>query len=247
MQQRKRTARKQTWVDKLKAWERGHDEEYARRFLGPPEAVTIDQAIPPNGVVIIMGDIRSGKTGLAFQMMDRCHQKRGVGACLYLPNGQAAATKRVTRMLPEWCGVVREQSRLPHNSVIVWDEAAQAAHARRSQSEAAVEMEKMLGVAGQRNQLILVISHHSTKLDINMIRASRLILWKRPTYAHALFEREEFQRYTRRAIEVFAEAKGKEKLRLTYMMDLHNLRFATFKNGLTEWWTEELSTLFKDL
>ena len=82
------------------------------------------------------------------------------------------------------------------------------AHARRGQSDDAIELDELVSIAGQREQLILFVSHHSTKIDINLCRAVHRIIWKRPTYAHILWEREEIGDFTAKAYEFFRTIPG---------------------------------------
>ena len=241
--------KRKAWAEKLRRWEKGQTEEFAKVFLGPPQKITLLKAIPKVGVVVIMGDIRKGKSGLGYEIMDMVHQRRGMGGAVFLPMIAEDKTmqRRVKKLLPSWAEVVTERDKLPKHACILVDEAAEVAHVRRTQSEDSVDLDNFVGIAGQREQVIIFISHHARKLDPNLIHASTLLLWKQPTHAHVMFERDEMQRFTRRAVEVFSELTPKQALKTTYMMDLHKLRFCTFTNGLPDWWTQELSCIFQDI
>ena len=68
-------------------------------------------------------------------------------------------------------------------------------------------LDDLIGVSGQRKQMLLFISHHSRKLDKNAITDADRILWKEPTYAHVLFERDELHDFTLKAFDFFQGLK----------------------------------------
>lgn len=232
------------WAEKLKKWQKGQDEALAKALMSPPEHTTILKAVPFPGVVIIMGARGKGKTALAHDIMGQMHSKKHLGGSLLLPSPLPRAKQK---LLPSWVRVATSVSMLPKSSVCIIDESAQVAHARRSQSSQAVNLDNLISISRHRKQLIIFISHHSRKLDINLIHDSDVLLWKEPTGAHVLFERDEMQLFTRKALDFFNGIKGhKARLKATYVTDLHHLRFAWLNNGLPKWWTEALSNGFED-
>ena len=240
-------APKRSWNDRLKRWEDARRERIAIALLSPPEHTTIMQAIPYPGVVLIMGARRKGKSGVAHKIMHVFHQRRHLNGAIYLPPTFLHLKRKLERLVPDWIQVVTSISRLPSNSVVLIDEAAQAAHARRTQSKTSVTLDNLIGISGQRSQLILFVSHHSRKLDPNVVHECDRVLWKPPTYAHALFERDEIHRFTFKALDFFEGLKSdKARLKATLVMDFHHLRFSTFNNELAPWWSEELSHLFEE-
>jgi hypothetical protein len=232
---------RKSWSEKLKQWQKGQDETTAKAIMSPPGKTTLLRAVPFPGVVIIMGRRGSGKSGLAHEIMSQFHSRRNLGGALLLP----FTPKR--RLLPSWIRVVPSIFQLPKRCVCLIDEAAQVAHARRTQAAAAVQLDNLISISRHRHQLILFISHHSRKLDLNLIHDSDRLFWKQPTEAHALFERDELQLFTRKALEFFASIRGeKAQQKATYVMDLHHLQFLHFNNGLPPWWCETISEGFQD-
>jgi hypothetical protein len=206
--------------------------------------------IRTEGVILIMGSRRSGKTGLAMEIMDDLHTRKGIPGAVCYPQHH----KKLKRLLPRWVKVVTDIKDLPPNSVCIVDEASQVAHARRSSSTAAVDLDALVAISEQKHQLIIFITHHSRKFDINDIHGSDMIIWKQPTLADTMWEREELQIYVLRAWEIFEalphskEPTGKfslQQLKTCYVMNLKRMQFFTFKNGLPKWWSDELSTVFK--
>jgi hypothetical protein len=235
-----------SWSDKIKKWRRNHEDDYAKALLSPPAKVTMASQIPFPGVILIMGKRRWGKTGLAHKIAEDAHNRKGLVAALHLPGITADIRKQVQKRVPPWMTVVSHRKDWPQKAVIIYDEAAQSAHARRSQSGDAVELDNLISISGQREQTIVFISHHSRKLDLNIVHEVDRIFWKSPTYAHAMFERDELSDFTYRAYEFFKRINGDvNKKKATYCVDFHNFTFTYFVNGLATWWSDDLSKVFE--
>lgn len=238
---------RKTWAKKLKAWRKKNEEFYAKALLSPPKEVTLLKAVPFPGLSIIMGDIGTGKTGLACEVAALFHKKKGLPAVLHLPKASDKARRKIQRLVPKWMKVTKEISEWPHNCMIIVDEASQSVHARRSQSMDNLEVDSLLGICRQRKQSILFVAHHSRKIDIEVVRAVHRILYKQPTHAHGFFERDELTDFTWRAIEFFAgQQTERAKLRATLVIDFRNFSITQCKNGLPDWWCTEISELFKE-
>ena len=83
---------------------------------------------------------------------------------------------------------------------------------------------------------------------INLCRAVHRIIWKRPTYAHILWEREEIGDFTAKAYEFFRSISGEiAQKKACLILDLDNFSFKQTTNNLPQWFTPELSTIFKDM
>ena len=176
----------QSQIIKLKMYRQHKDEEYARAILSIPQKANLYSLIPYPGVVMIMGDIRTGKTGLAHEIANELHARRNLPAILHMPRMDEMQRRSLQRIVPRWMKVTTKRCQWKDRTVVIYDEAAQSAHARRSSSGDAVELDDLLAIAGQREQLVLFISHYSRKLDINVLTSVHRIIWKRPTYAHQL-------------------------------------------------------------
>ncbi len=241
------SAAKLSWSEKLKRYRKDQSDHYAMTILEPPVKVPLLSAMRFPGVAILMGDIRSGKTGLAHEVTHQFHDRRGIPACLHMPMATAEVRKKIQKMVPKWMKVTCKRSEWTKDSVVIYDEAAQSAHARRSQSGDAVELDDLLAISGQRRQLIIFISHHSRKLDLNVCTAVHRIIWKRPTYAHRLWERDEMADFTAKAFDFFGGIKGDiARKKSSLVLDLDNFRFLQTSNALPEWWGDDLSCLFQD-
>lgn len=239
---------KATWTERLKRWRQQNAEQYARTVMDTPIKLPLYQILPYPGVVLIMGDRRQGKTGLAHEATRQIHNRRRLPAVVHMPNVPDKIRRRIQKLLPPWMKVVTKRSEWPKNCVVIYDEAAQSAHARRSQSGAAVELDDLIGISGQRNQLIFFISHHSRKLDVNVVTEVNRIIWKKPTYAHQLWERDEVSDFSMRAYQFFQSVKGEvAQKKAALVLDFDKFGFYQTTNSLPPWWSDELSRLFQDV
>jgi hypothetical protein len=163
--------------------------------------------------------------------------------------------RKLRRLLPKWIKVVTRIKDLPAGCVCIIDEASQVAHARRTSSTAAVDMDALVALSEQKGQLIIFISHHSRKFDINDVHGSNLIIWKQPTLADTMWERDELQTYVLRSWEFFQKLYPKnwnptkpipkKVLQACFVMNLRRMEFFTFRNTLPQFWSSDLSTVFK--
>ncbi|MFO7774131.1 MAG: ATP-binding protein [Dehalococcoidia bacterium] len=239
---------KESHTNKLKKYRLQKSDEYARVIMSPPRKVSLYSVIPYPGVVMIMGDIRTGKTGLAHEIANEIHRRRKLPAILHMPRMDEKQRKALQRIVPSWMKVTTKQGQWQDRVVVIYDEAAQSAHARRSQSGDAVELDELLAIAGQREQLILFISHYSRKLDLNVCTAVHRIIWKRPTYAHQLWERDEMADFTTKAYDFFRAINGPvAQKKACLVLDMENFAFLQCNNKLPEWWSDKLSRIFKDI
>jgi len=238
-----------SWTEKLKRYRKEKAEEYAKIVLQAPPKVTLYRALPFPGLILVMGDRRMGKTAVAHEIAHQVNERRGLPTVINMPRAVPENIRlKIGRLLPKWMKVVSSRNDWPKRSVVIYDEAAQTAHARRTQSGDAVELDDLISISGQREQLIIFIAHHSRKLDLNVITEVNRIIWKKPTYAHQLFERDEVSDFSMRAYDFFAGIKGTDaRKKAALVLDFDDFSFCQTKNKLPPWWCEDLSRLFQDV
>jgi len=238
----------QVQTNKLKKLREKKSEEYAKAILSTPRKVNLYSIIPYPGVVMIMGDIRTGKTGVAHEIAYLMHTRRHLPAILHVPKANDKLRKTIQRLVPKWMKVTTRRKDWKDGAVVIYDEAAQSAHSRRSQSADAVELDDLLAIAGQRQQLVIFISHYSRKLDLNVCTAVHRIIWKRPTYAHQLWERDEMADFTGKAYDFFRGIKGEvARKKACLVLNMEDFGFSQCNNALPPWWTDRLSRIFKEI
>lgn len=239
---------KESLTNKLKRYRQQKSDEYAGAILAIPRKVNLYSIIPYPGVVMIMGDIRTGKTGVAHEIAHLMHSKRNLPAILHLPRADEKLRKAMQHLVPSWIKVTTKRGQWKDGAVVIYDEAAQSAHARRSQSGDAIELDDLLAIAGQREQLLIFISHYSRKLDLNVCTSVHRIIWKRPTYAHQLWERDEMADFTSKAYNFFKGIKSKvAQQKACLVLDMENFAFLQCNNKLPPWWSDRLSRIFKEM
>lgn len=197
-------------------------------------------AFPFPGVVVVMGDRGMGKTATAYWAMDQWHKARGVPASLY------KAPRAMKRLMPEWVSAHQELASLPENSVVVIDEGQQHANSRRPGSAENLDMGNLVAMSRQRNQLLIILTHQSRKLDLTLVMDASRVIWKKPTHGHLLFERREMKPFTARALQAFEEVRGDPR-QWAYVMDFRDLKFGMLKTGRPGWWDERMSTAMSGL
>jgi hypothetical protein len=248
---------RKTFLDKLRKWRKDKEEQYARTIMEKPERSTILKLFRLPGIALILGSRRYGKTASAHKIGEDLHRSKGVRVMVHLPPTAPQETRqRIQKLLPDYMKVTTKKEEWEKNSVVIYDEAAQTAHARRTQSGDAVALDNLIGISGQRNQFLVFICHHTKKLDPNVVREVNFIIWKRPTYAYQLFERDELTDFTMKAFDYFADLRKGRKMndtirrmlkRNNLVLDFDDSRFLSFENSLPQYWTEDLSNLFQDI
>lgn len=248
---------RKTFLDKLHKWRKDKEEQYARTIMEKPERSTILKLFRLPGVALILGSRRYGKTASAHKIGEDLHRSKGVRVMVHLPPTAPQETRqRIQKLLPDYMKVTTKKEEWEKNSVVIYDEAAQTAHARRTQSGDAVALDNLIGISGQRNQFLVFICHHTKKLDPNVVREVNFIIWKRPTYAYQLFERDELTDFTMKAFDYFADLRKGRKMndtiqrmlkRNNLVLDFNDFRFFSFENSLPRYWTDDLSNLFQNI
>jgi len=248
---------KKNFLDKLRQWRKDKEEQYARTVMEPSVKSTILKLFSLPGIALILGSRRFGKTATAHKIGEALHNRYGVRVMVHLPKSTPQEIKRrIQKLLPDYMIVTTRTEEWEKDSVVIYDEAAQSAHARRTQSGDAVALDNLIGISGQRNQFLVFICHHTKKLDPNVVREVNYIIWKCPTYAYQLFERDELSDFTMKAFDYFASLRKGRKLndtirrmlkRSNLVLDFNDFRFFSFENTLPTYWTEDLSNLFEDI
>lgn len=249
-----------TWNEKLKERRQEHADSYARAMLVPPTPTTFNNILPNPGVILLMGERRMGKSGTAHAVAQDAHDRLHMPRVLHLPSHiKKTVTEKIRKLLPPDFIITTKVSEWPTGAVIIFDEAAQGAHARRTSSGDSVELDNIVGISGQRKQIVVFISHHSRKLDINLVTEVNQIWFKCPSYAHTIFERDEVSDFTMRAWDYFDGLRRHKAWRelapeqqvliksSTLALDMDQFHFYCFRNRLPDYWTQELSCLFDEI
>jgi len=197
------------------------------------------------GIIAIIGDIRSGKTALAFRLMQLNETKKH--KMVLLPDDSLVdnARKVFSKIIPE-LEVITRLSELKNESVLLVDEAAIQTSARRSMSNTNLLHQQLAVLAGQKKVIALYLTQASRLLDVTQILMSRDLVFKRIPWFADIFERKEL-------LQLFSYFFGYKIRKLKKLK--HNEGYIVgrdfpvpryFRNKLPYGWTEEASRFMKN-
>jgi len=207
------------------------------RKNGEGSLKTWAQALPKEGVVGVYGHRRKGKTATAWWLAERLHGRRPVAAFMF--------PAKARRLLPRWVKHVTaiEQLKKLRGYLVVADEMAFRAHAREFQSDTNKELYKLMAVAGQCHQLLLLICQHTRQLDVGLAMEPDMLILKQPSLLHIRFARPELRPEIQQAWDAFQTAKG-DKRSWAYVVDFHEGGTGFLRTRLPTFWSQALSEAY---
>lgn len=198
------------------------------------------QAIPRVGVVGLYGLRRKGKSGTAWWLAEKQHEHgRPIASYLFPKKGR--------KLVPDWVKHVYtiEQLKKLRGYMVIVDELAIHANAREFQSDANKEIYKLMAIAAQSQQLLVLITQHTRQLDVGLAMEADIVIFKQPSILHIRFSRPELKPEVQEAWERFELVKGEIKKKgKAFVMDYHHGRKGFLSTQLPTFWTEDLSEVF---
>jgi len=201
--------------------------------------------IPSTGVVVITGHRGEGKSALGWWLAQEMQRKtKKQLSALGVP-------KEARGLLPKrgfgrggisYVDKVEEVANLKP-SVVVCDEAAFVANARRAMSETNVMWLQLIAVCRHKGHLLIFINQHNRQLDIQILADADLVIMKRPTILHLRTCRKEFEPELRQAFELFNTMRGSTKKK-AYVVDYHNGNASMLPANMPKWWNEKISKAY---
>lgn len=134
---------------------------------------------------------------------------------------------------------------LPEHAAILIEEAALLLYARKHGADLNQWISKILGACGQKGQIIVFLSHHTRKIDVNVILDMDLWALKQPSYWHAEFERREVKKIVKRAYEYFEDMLLEDARKQAYLFGGTSYDGVPISNPLPSFWCEELSKIWE--
>lgn len=191
--------------------------------------------IPDDGLIIILGRRRSGKSCLAYALLEELKSRKQTYV-LKFPRPE---------LLPEWITNL-DTLDFPENSIILVDEAYKIFSARTPLGERNRFISDLNGLAGQKGLLIIYITQESTKVDINILRGIDMMLVKALSTNQVRFERRELRNYLESIKEEIDNLTDVDLIKKsTYVScDLMDKKFEGLivnSNTPPSFWNEELS------
>jgi hypothetical protein len=194
------------------------------------------EIVEPQSMNLIAGAKRTGKSVLAYWLMEQLHKKYGLNAYVYgLPEAK-------WHLLPEFTDPLTTLD-LPEDSIIIFDEAYREFHSRTPMGADNKQIDTIAGLVGQKNIVALYITQMTRKLDVGIVGACDSIMWKKPSLLQMKFEREQFRREVDSIYHKFKKLEDDSIKMSTYVISEDFEGFLV--NPVPDWWSEELSTAYK--
>ena len=184
-------------------------------------------------VNVIMGFRRRGKSALGFYLVEELGNHYGLNKVVY------AFPLSEKHLLPGDYLIVSDVNSIPKNSVVLIDEVFLFAHARRAMANSNILFDQLTAMSGKNKQIIIYITHHSRKMDRNLILDCDNLIYKKPSALQIEMERPEIRVFSRKAYDKL-KGKGKEwSYVFSFVRDVEEL----VKNNLPSYWSDELSNV----
>lgn len=200
------------------------------------------EVIEVPSVVLLRGRRRFGKTGLGFYLLEIFHKyKHMTPYVVNFPKGKR-------KLLPKWIKTTNKMDKLPKNCIALIDEISLKWHAQKYNIPEKQVVDHMISISGQKDQVLIFISHHAAKVLLSIIREVDVQLFKYPSLMHAKTERSDIRVWTKDALEAFEGLNiSKEEKKEHTCVICDDMYCEMLKNPLPSFWTEELSKAWGDL
>ncbi|KKN21319.1 hypothetical protein LCGC14_0926610 [marine sediment metagenome] len=198
--------------------------------------------IPVPSVVLLRGRRRWGKTALGcFLLWLFFNQKHMTPYIVNFP-------KNKRKLLPKWIKTINDLNKLPKGCIAMMDEVSLKWAAQKYNLSEKEIIDQLISISGQKDQIIIIISHHAAKILLSMVREVDVQLFKLPSKMHSKLERSEIRVFTKEALEAFENlhVSKEEKKAYTYVIT-DDIDGEMLTNPLPEFWSEELSKAWGDL
>lgn len=196
------------------------------------------EILPQYGLIGILGKRGMGKTALAYYLSELRHELTGK------PTAVLGPPASILLRLPEWFSIIDELDEVAGliGYTILIDEGSMPLHIRRAMAREHIAFDQAISLCRHRNQLLIVCTHHSKKLDVLVIRDMDILAFKQPSALHTKMERGEIQDMSLKARNTLFPLKLEERKRHSYVMWDDFEQEGLVINSLPSFWSEELST-----
>ena len=195
-----------------------------------------------SGVLMLTGFRGEGKTALGWWMADTFRKLKGYPSKVAVFDLPPAGVKA----LPSWARTnlttVSEVGDLDKPHIVVVDEAAFSANARRAMSEENVNWMKLFAVARHKGHLLIFISQSSRQVDIQLIDQADWILMKKPSMLQVLLSRDVLKTKLEDAfLAINPKRNSKEWV---YVYDAKSDAGKLLPASMPKWWTDKVSKAY---
>jgi hypothetical protein len=159
---------------------------------------------------VIIGDVRSGKTGLATEILEQYRTVADDDGVV--PQPYMIAPRRVHAKYPEWMKRVEPKgitgSDIPTDAILFGDDFHMMFHARDWSSKEGRPITALVRERHHYNTSMLVTTQDARVIDINMLPLLSAYIIKKPTMLMRKFERSEIAPDVRKADNQIPEPTG---------------------------------------
>lgn len=204
--------------------------EYQSKSLHPLQWIDV---IDHPSVNLILGFRRSGKTALGYYLTNT------LGDIYKIKKVSFNFNPKYKKLLPKDFIITNSIQEIPKNSIVLVDEISTLAYARTFQKKSNQLLDQFTAFSGKNKQTIIYITHHSRKIDINLVTDVDTLIYKKPSLLQLSLDRTEIRPF---ALEAYNSLKDKDKSHsyvFSFTKDLRGL----LTNPLPEFWSQELSDL----
>ncbi|MEE9249126.1 MAG: hypothetical protein V3U79_10610 [Dehalococcoidia bacterium] len=202
---------------------------------GPDNDARWREVIIPAAVVLILGKRGSGKSALAYRLLELFRYQ--------LTPYVVGVPTEARRLLPEWIGIVPSIEELPHKCIVLVDEAYLHYHARGSMARESKAMSQIINLSRQREQTLIFVSQEARQVDRNIASSASVVVFKDLGMLQLEFDRPELRRLTTEARELFSKVSG-DRRRWSYVYSPDADFMGMLENELASFWKPKLSHLF---
>lgn len=202
---------------------------------------TLAKYIPNNGIILILGHRGSGKSVLAYSILEYLY--------LNIPNKTLLVyNPPKPDIFPKFIKPIYSMD-FPKNSAILIDEAYIEFSSRSSMNKKNKTIDMLNGLARQKDLLIIYITQDSTRVDINIIRSADILMVKRLSKRQIDFERKEIKKWLSN-IKLALDAVDDCKKAVYIDCDTEHYQYSgVITNCITlpSFWSEELSRAWENV
>lgn len=195
----------------------------------------LTEIIPHPSVALILGKRGSGKTAQGYRLLE-ISRYRATPYVVALP-------KAAQKLLPEWIGFAEDLEEVPHDSIVLIDEAYISYHSRGSVNARSKAMSQIINLSRQRNQTLVFVSQEARQIDRNIASSANVVIFKELGMLQLEFDRSELNKLARHAKTQFDGING-DKRGWSYIYSPEVDFLGLMQNALPSFWKPSLSRIF---
>jgi len=185
-------------------------------------------------VGLVIGASGSGKSAISLRLMENIHYKF---------NKQVMALGFKKENMPRWVKIINDVNEIENDSFVIIDEGGILLSSRNSQSSVNKLISEILFIRRHKNIGILFITQNSSNIEINTIRQSSYLIFKKFEMLQKDMERKPIKVIYEKIEKDFNELDEKHKKKLSYIYSDNFTGFVL--NKLPSYWSDKVSKSFR--